>query len=224
MALMTEHDWYAYLQLPLQASIRDVEQAVERLSRQASALATTAPERSQQLRETIRSIKRDLLSGPESPRSYDAPRVRDLAPPPPPAATAIAPPPAPATAPRRAPKHARPEPAAPMPPAPTAYTPMPPSPTPAPMPSVPVGTAPPGQGAGSRLARFLRTGWTCPACGKGALPSDKFCTSCGTPIRLIRPEAGSEPEHASSPHPFCPSCANPLGAMDVFCSKCGARR
>ena len=271
MALMTERDWYAYLQLPPQASTSDVEQAVERLSRQASALAATAPERSQQLRETIRAIKRDLLSGPEGPRSYDAPRVRDVAPPSPPTATAMAPPPAPA--PRRAPKHAKPEPApvppapahTPMPPtpAPAAHTPMPPTPAPAPaahtpmpptpapvqampaptppgpalvrapmpagpvpapMPSVPVETAPPGQGAGSRLARFLRTGWTCPACGKGAVPSDKFCTGCGTPIRLIRPEAASEPDRVPSPRPFCPSCANPLGTMDVFCSKCGARR
>jgi hypothetical protein len=248
MALMTERDWYAYLQLPPQASTSDVEQAVERLSRQASALAATAPERSQQLRETIRAIKRDLLSGPEGPRSYDAPRVRDVAPPSPPAATAMAPPPAPA--PRRAPKHAKPEPApVPPAPAPAAHTPMPPTPAPvqampaptppgpalvrapmpagpvpAPMPSVPVESAPPSQGAGSRLARFLRTGWTCPACGKGAVPSDKFCTGCGTPIRLIRSEAASEPDRVPSPRPFCPSCANPLGTMDVFCSTCGARR
>ena len=192
MASVTERDWYAYLHLPPEATTRDVEQAVERLSRQASALATTAPERSQQLRETIRSIKRDLLSGPEDAKRSDVPRVQDLAPPPP--ATAIAPPPAPAYA------------------------------VPPPMPSAPAGITPPGQGAGSRLARFLRTGWTCPSCGKGAVPSEKFCTRCGTPIRPIRPEAASEPAHAPSPRPFCPSCANPLGAMDVFCSKCGARR
>jgi hypothetical protein len=174
MALVTEHDWYAYLQLPPQASTRDVEHAIERLSRQASALATTAPERSQQLRETIRSIKRDLLSGPEGPPRPGVPRAHDLAPPP--------------------------------------------------VPSRPPGAAAPGQGAGSRLARFLRTGWTCPSCGKGAVPSEKFCTRCGTPIHPLRPETAAEPAHAPSPRPFCPGCANPLGAMDVFCSKCGARR
>jgi Double zinc ribbon len=235
MALTTERDWYAYLQLPPQASTRDVEQAIERLSRQASALATTAPERSQQLRETIRSIKSDLLSGPESPRRYDVPRAQDPAPLSPPA-TAIAPPPAPA------PKHAKPAaapvPSAPVyaapPPAPSApvYAAPPPVPSapapvyavPPPMPSTPAGAVPPGQGTGSRLARFLRTGWTCPSCGKGAVPSEKFCTRCGTPIRPIRPEAAFEADHAPSPRPFCPSCANPLGAMDVFCSKCGARR
>ncbi|MGH3195491.1 MAG: double zinc ribbon domain-containing protein [Streptosporangiaceae bacterium] len=83
---------------------------------------------------------------------------------------------------------------------------------------------PAGQGAGSRLARFLRTGWTCPACGKGGVPSDKFCTKCGTPIQPIRPDAAPEPERAPRPRPTCSTCANPLGPMDAFCSKCGGRR
>jgi DnaJ-class molecular chaperone len=185
MELMTEHDWYAYLRLPSEATTEEIERAVERLSRQASALAATAPERSQLLRETIRSIKRDLLSGPESRRRYDAPRAQPIGPPAPPGTA----------------------PAAPVPPATAAPAPAPPA------------TAPAGQGAGSRLARFLRTGWTCPSCGKGAVPSDKFCTKCGGPIRPIQPEAGS-----AWPRPVCQACANPLGPMDVFCSKCGARR
>jgi hypothetical protein len=184
VAAMTEHDWYAYLQLAPEATTGDIEQAVERLSRQASALAVTAPERSQLLRETTRAIKRDLLSGPESRPHYDAPRSQR------PAAPAPAPPPAPTAA--------------------------------APAPLMP--PRPGGQGAGSRLARFLRTGWTCPGCGKGAVPSDKFCTKCGTPIRPIQPDAGSERDRAPRPRSVCPSCANPLGPMDVFCSMCGARR
>jgi hypothetical protein len=188
VAAMTEHDWYAYLQLPPEATTGDIEQAVERLSRRASALAVTAPERSQLLRETVRAIKRDLLSGPESRQRYDAPRSQ------------------------------RPAAPAPAPPAGAAAWPVPTPPAP------PVPPGPGGQGAGSRLARFLRTGWTCPGCGKGAVPSDKFCTKCGTPIRPIQPDAGSERDRAPGPRSACPSCANPLGPLDVFCSMCGARR
>jgi len=75
----------------------------------------------------------------------------------------------------------------------------------------------------SRLVRFLRTGWTCPGCGKGGVPSDKFCTKCGTPIQAIRPEP-TEPRRASRPRPTCATCANLLGPMDAFCSRCGSRR
>jgi len=202
VAAMTEHDWYAYLRLPPEATTGDIEQAVERLSRQASALAVTAPERSQLLRETIRAIKRDLLSGPESRPCHDAPRSQCPA----------SPRPAPPAGPSVPPAPALPQlaPPAPAPPAPPVIAPAPP--------------APGGQGAGSRLARFLRTGWTCPGCGKGAVPSDKFCTKCGTPIRPIQPEAGSERDRAPRPPSVCPRCANPLGALDVFCSMCGARR
>jgi len=203
VAAMTEHDWYAYLRLPPEATTGDIEQAVERLSRQASALAVTAPERSQLLRETIRAIKRDLLSGPESRQRYDAPRSQPPGPPAP-VPPALAPP---------------------APPAPPVIAPAPPAPVPTAATAAPFGpTAPGGQGAGSRLARFLRTGWTCPGCGKGAVPSDKFCTKCGTPIRPIHPEAGSDGDRAPRPRSVCPSCANPLGPLDVFCSMCGARR
>lgn len=64
-------DWYSVLGLSPAASADEIAVAVERLSRQASALAVTAPERSQQLREVTRAIKRDLLSGLESRRRYD---------------------------------------------------------------------------------------------------------------------------------------------------------
>jgi hypothetical protein len=69
-----QEDWYAYLNIAPDAPTEQVEQAVERLSRQATALALTAPERSQRLRDTVRSIKRDLLSGPEARARYDAER------------------------------------------------------------------------------------------------------------------------------------------------------
>ncbi len=188
MGLMTEHDWFAYLQLPRDATTDDIEDAVERLSRQASALATTSPERSQLLRETIRAIKRDLLSGPDD-------RQRSV--------------------PSRAGQHRQP---GPSPPA---------LPQPVPPPSAPATAGPAhpvaaGQEGGSRLARFLRTGWTCATCGKGAVPGDKFCAKCGGPIQPIRPVAGAG--HAPPSRAVCAFCANPLAATDVFCSQCGARR
>lgn len=190
MEVTENNNWYAFLRLSPEATDEEIHSAVEHLSRQATALAATAPERSQSLRETIRSIKRDLLSGPENRQRYDALRSQRLAPPP-------------------APAHARPVPPAPRPDAPISVPPEP----------VPYAV----QGPGSRLARFLRTGWTCPACGKGGVPSDKFCTKCGTPIQLIRPETEATGD-APRPRLRCATCANPLGPTDAFCSKCGSRR
>jgi Double zinc ribbon len=197
---MTEHDWYAELGLSQQAATTDIEQAVERLSRQAAALATTAPERSQLLREKVRSIKRDLLSGPENRQRYDAARLQ-------------AGPPAGTHANQPAPPGQPPYPAQPLPPVQSrlAYP-----GNSAPRPGWP---APPP--AGGRILRFLRTGWTCPACGNGALPSDKFCTKCGAPIQTVQPEDSANSERNQS---VCASCANPLAPLDVFCSRCGARR
>jgi ribosomal protein S27AE len=67
-----QDDWYAYLNLAADTTVAEIEQAVERLSRQAAALAVTSPERSQRLRDTVRAVKRDLLSGPEARARYDA--------------------------------------------------------------------------------------------------------------------------------------------------------
>lgn len=168
--MQRQEDWYAYLGLSPQAPEEQIAQAVERLSRQATALAVTAPERSQRLRDTIRLIKRDLLSGQENRQRYDLGL-------------------------------------------PTAGSAGP----------VPVAPAPAfsgfgGEGVGSRIARFLRTGWTCAACGKEALPSDRFCTKCGTPIKPVRSEAPP----ARARH-VCVNCGSPLTANDVFCSRCGTR-
>jgi len=204
MELTTDQGWYAYLRLGPEATTDEIDHAVERLSRQASALAVTAPERSQLLRETIRTIKRDLLSGPESRLRYDALHAQRPRPSAPGGAPAPMPPPA-----------APPAPAAPPGPAgPAALTGRA-------APAAPAAARPGLAGAGGgRLARFLRTGWTCPSCGKGAVPSEKFCTKCGTPIRPTQPDAASRPPRARS---ACQACANPIGPTDVFCSRCGAR-
>ncbi len=195
MELAESNNWYVFLRLSPAAREDEIQSAVERLSRQASALAVTAPERSQSLRETVRAIKRDLLSGPESRRRYDASHPQRLPSPPRPAAGPLLPGPMPA----------------------------PPGPMPAPPAPVPPEPVPYGfQGPGSRLARFLRTGWTCPACGNGGVPSDKFCTKCGTPIQLIQPEASGS-QQAPRPRPACATCTYPLGPTDVFCSRCGRR-
>lgn len=215
--MQQREDWYAYLRLSPQAPTEQIEEAVERLSRQAAALAVTAPERSQLLRETVRSIKRDLLSGPESRQRYDAGRAAaaQQAVPPPQAQPQQAMPPVQQLAP----------PAQPFPPAgmpapyvPGAPGPMPPPPAPAP---IPVSPAPAfaGEGMGSRIARFLRSGWTCTGCGKDALPSDKFCTRCGTPIKPVQPDAAA-PARA---RPTCASCGSALTVNDAFCARCGTR-
>jgi hypothetical protein len=174
MGLMRQQDdWYAFLNLPVDAASEEIERAVERLSRQASALAATAPERSQQLRDKVRAVKRDLLSGPESRARYDASRAEA-------AAGAAAP--------------------APQPPPPAAW---------------PGGQEP----VSSRIMRFLRTGWTCAACGKGALPADKFCTRCGSAITPTRQDGQQvQAERAS-----CPNCGATLGTNDAFCARCGTR-
>src|SRR5580700_6843887 len=167
--MQRQEDWHAYLGLSPQVPEEQIAQAVERLSRQAAALAVTAPERSQRLRDTIRLIKRDLLSGQENRQRYDLGLAAAAGP----AAQAA---------------------------------------------SAPAFSGFGGEGVGSRIARFLRTGWTCAACGKEALPSDRFCTKCGTTIKPVQPEAA--PARA---RPVCVNCGSALTANDVFCSRCGTR-
>jgi len=205
MRLMRQQEnWYAFLNLPVDAATEEIERAVERLSRQAAALAATAPERSQQLRDKIRAVKRDLLSGPESRARYDADRAE---------------------------APAMPD----LPVVPAAPAPQPPTPpVPGPAPGVPnPGMAPPDmtppdmttawpggqEPVSSRIMRFLRTGWTCPACGKGALPADKFCTRCGGAITPTRQDA----QPAQAERASCANCGATLGTNDAFCARCGAR-
>ncbi len=219
MGLMQQEDWYAYLKLAADSPAEQIEQAVERLSRQAAALAVTAPERSQRLRDTVRAIKRDLLSGPESRRRYDA--ARATVPVAPAAASAAATSPAAAFPAAAFPAASAGAPQADVPPAVPVPSPPPvvegPPPVVAGAPPVVAGALP-GEGIGSRIARFLRTGWTCAACGKEALPSDKFCTRCGAPIAPTRRDPGTGRARTA-----CVNCEAPLGANDVFCAKCGTR-
>lgn len=199
---MQQQDWFEYLKLTPDAPVEQVEQAVERLSRQAAALAVTAPERSQQLRDTVRAIKRDLLSGPESRARYEAARAAGA-----PAAPAGPPGPVPP---------AQPVPGAvPPPPGAPLWPPVPPGPLP---PSPPASPVLGGLEAfGSRVARFLRTGWTCSACGNEAMPSDKFCTKCGTAITPVRHGPARPTARA-----VCANCKAALGVNDAFCARCGA--
>jgi hypothetical protein len=50
------------------------------------------------------------------------------------------------------------------------------------------------------------------------VPSDKFCTRCGTAISPTRHEAA-----APTPRVTCVNCAAPLGVNDAFCARCGTR-
>ena len=253
-------DWYAYLNIAPDAPTEQIEQAVEQLSEQATALAVTAPERSQRLLGTAESIRRDLLSGPEARARYDAVRedaagadqtplspTRPSQMPSSPPPLSRMPPPVPSTA-----VLGIPPPTA-VPPPPSYSPPAAPTspvaeglyeggPTSGPgtggstggpggdRPSVgaPGGGTPaagPGGGAsaggeriGARLARFLRTGWVCAECGKEALPSDKFCTRCGTAVVPMRREAA-----VPTPRATCVNCAARVGVNDAFCSRCGTR-
>ena len=216
-----EEDWYGYLNIAPDASIEQIEQAVEQLSGQATALAVTEPERSQRLRDTIQSIERDLLSGPEAKARHDAARgaaalpaqalpaqapPAQVPPPPLPSARAVNIPPPPTAVPPP-PSYPPPPPYPPPPMAPTSPTspaaggpyaggpyaggpyaggPAGGGPTPD---GSPAGRPRGGERIGARLARFLRTGWVCAECGNEALPSDKFCTRCGTAISPIRRDA-----------------------------------
>jgi hypothetical protein len=214
-------DWYAVLGVDAGAADADIAAAAERLSRQASALANAAPDRSQQLRDTVRSIRSDLLSGPAARARYDdrlaaSRSVADQAPPP---------------APGTAPLGSYPPPAAPPPGAtwPGAATPGPGGPAPAAGQVGPAGPAAPGQPnvvdsvvAGiapiaSRFRRFLQSGWTCPGCGAEGGPGDKFCSKCGGPMKVQAPAAPPPPAARS----VCPSCSTAVAPGARFCAKCG---
>lgn len=184
-----EADWYTVLGLDPLASAEEITLAVERMSRQASALANTAPHRSQQLREVTRAIKRDLLSGADARQHYDMARAGRKTSPLPSSAGG------PATQPATASAASFPDPR----PARSALN-------------------PPGPGLGARFLRFLQTGWTCPACGDGAMPQDRFCKSCGTEIG----SAGASVAHTQIN--ACRACGNAMRPEEKFCARCGARR
>jgi curved DNA-binding protein CbpA len=199
-------DWYSVLRLSPAASADEIAVAVERLSRQASALAVTAPERSQQLREVTRAIKRDLLSGLESRRRYDQ-SLR-------PGAPAAQAPAAPAGTLPAGPLPAGP-PAAGHPAAPAAGHPAPAA----------GATAPSAPDRRKRFMRFLQGAWTCPACGHDAMPGEEFCTKCGGKLRTATgDDAPAVPGSEGTRVPSCVACGIALSPTDRFCTHCGSRR
>jgi len=64
-------NWYAVLGVDPAATTQQITAAVERLTRHANALSLTAPERARHLRDQVRAIKQDLLSGAEQRERYD---------------------------------------------------------------------------------------------------------------------------------------------------------
>ncbi len=229
-------DWYSLLGVAPEATTEQIVAAVERLGRQANALAVTAPERAQQLRDHARAIKHDLLSGEETRQRYD----RGLA------ARAASGADSPLTG--YSPGQAMPPPGypsmaptGPAAPAPAARTPAsPPGPAIQGAAMVPPRTSPqsPGSqvpGLMSRISKFLQTGWTCAGCGYGAQPTDKFCPKCGNRIEsglggpLPRVSAagqanegppGQVPEAEAA---RCDKCGSRVAPGDAFCMRCGGR-
>jgi hypothetical protein len=178
-------NWYVMLGVTATAAVSEIVDAVELKSRQAAAMANTAPERSQQLREDIRAIKRDLLSGEVARRAYDASLQTQQTN------------------------------AVPVPPAVPAQH-VPNVPTPA---TAGRGAVSEGRRRGNRFLQFLQTGWTCPACGEGALPSDKFCPRCGATIAT---PGGAPPTAAViGDRTACARCGVTLTADTRFCTGCG---
>jgi Double zinc ribbon len=64
-------NWYSILGVDPAATTEQITAAVERVARHANALSITAPERARNLRDQVRAIKRDLLSGTEQRERYD---------------------------------------------------------------------------------------------------------------------------------------------------------
>jgi Double zinc ribbon len=149
-------DWYALLKVDAGSDDQTLDDAIERLSRQASVLANTSPERSQQIRENLRAIKRDLRSGPEARLRYNEKlsgyRQDTVS-----AAAATRSP----SEPQAAGQGTN------SPQAPSIVD------------AVVANLAP----VASRFRRFLQTGWRCPACGSDGGPGDQFCMKCGAAMK-----------------------------------------
>lgn len=211
---MAGQDWYAVLQLGPEATSDEVAQAVEKRSRQAAALANTAPERSQQLREQVRAIKRDLLSGDEARARYDASRSVAVSPPPQEAAPAAWP--GPDQAAQQGWGHQDWG---------QQYS----------------GQQYSGQqgwgqdGAGqqdwgaqqaaprrSRFRQFMQSGWTCWHCGESAMPADQYCTQCCA--QLTQTVSWAAPTVPVTNPNACPYCGTAATSTHRYCRTCGAAR
>jgi RNA polymerase subunit RPABC4/transcription elongation factor Spt4 len=204
-------DWYAELRLPSDASTDAITEAVERRSRQAAALANTAPERSQQLRDEVRTMKRDLLSGEQARRVYDASRAAATTK----TADSIAQPPA-------------------------SFEPVPfwmqadsvePNRDAAPGSAWPpmdnnarhsYGQQSAAASYQSRFAKFIASAYVCRDCGYAAQPRDRFCAQCGSPLKPVRRHV---PVTVPVQHPdACAYCGTIAGWDHRFCRTCGAAR
>ena len=213
-------DWYSVLGISAQATAQEITAAVERLTRQATALSVTDPDRSRQLREQARDIKRDLLSGDLERQRYDQSLASGLQ---------VRHPPATASPASQSPATASPASQFPAREAPTM-------PAAEPGPGVyaagsqagPPVAGPPrarGQGLTSRVARFLQTGWTCPACGHGAMPADKFCQKCGSRIQIVaKVEQPPEAVNSGRQSVVCGNCRTAIPPGNAFCTRCGTPR
>lgn len=196
---MATNDWYAMLNLAPEATTEQIAEAVEKRSRQAASLANTAPERSQQLREQTRAIKRDLLSGDEARARYDAERQ----------APGQAVPPLPAQ-----PTHYH-QPAQQadyqsQPQAGDYYA------------QQGYATPAPRQRGSNRFVNFMRSGWTCWNCGEGALPADKFCTQCCA--QLVADATFVQIQAPVTNPNACPYCGTVAASTHRYCRNCGAGR
>ncbi len=211
-------NWYVKIGVTPTATEDEVRAAVEALSRKATAMANTAPERSQGLREQVRQIKATLLSGPTERAAYDATLAMTVS------AGATAGTTAGATVAPALAQHLAQH------PVPSAGPQPHPSLTPRPEPTVPPAVRPPGGTWGSKFKQFLQTGWSCPTCGEGALPNERTCRRCGTDIpqpALVTDfslpqtplrQPVQAPDTAADP---CAGCGAVMGTGVRFCTRCG---
>jgi hypothetical protein len=178
--------WYQKLGVDSASPTEVIAKAIERFSRQASVLANTDPDRSQQMRDTVRAMRRDLMSGDEARKAYDE-RLRISV-----ATTWQVPHPIPSV----------------PPPAPYSGRPHPP-------PEGPIdGAASSVRPVVDRFRRFLQSGWTCPSCAAEGTPSDRFCTKCGSSMARTPPASPAAREFCSNcrgefhaGERFCSRCA-----------------
>jgi curved DNA-binding protein CbpA len=221
-------DWYSVLGLSPAASADEIAVAVERLSRQASALAVTAPERSQQLREVTRAIKRDLLSGLEGRRRYDqslrpgAAAAQAPAAPPgmlpagPPAAPAAGPPAAHPVKPSAAPT-VKPSAAPPVKPSAAA--------------TVKPSAAPPVKPSAAATVKPSAAPPAAPATGPPAAPpaTSTAAPAAGHPAPAAGATAPPAPDRRKRFMRFlqgawtCPACGHDAMPGEEFCTKCGGK-
>lgn len=220
-------DWYSFLGVGPEATTEQIATAVERLSRQANALALTAPERARQLRDQARAVKQDLLSGPESRQRYDqglatrAASNADAGHPDPAPTPGPAPGPPPATGPQPAP-------------GPQPYPGQQPAPGPQPYRGLP-GPAPYGYPAAPPTAYTPYPGPPRPAgWNPGAVPSN-FGPQPAAPQPPRPQPPRPQPPGAQAPGLMsriskflqtgwtCVACGYGAQPTDKFCPKCGNR-